>query len=175
MPFGNNVTKRLLVALVNLVDEQQHRDGHLADFLKEIRVLLRILHDIRDIEKHISICKCGLRECKHHLLHLIVGLKDAWSVGEHYLHVVGIDNAHYAVTSGLSLKSGYGDTLANQLVHQCRLADIGISYDVYKTCLVHVSILVKTKKRIRLFVKIRMRFLVIVYNRYFFDDNESPS
>ena len=79
------------------------------------------------------------------------------------------------MTSGLSLKCGNGDTLANQLVHQCRLADIGISYNVYKTCLVHVSILVKTKKRICLFVKIRMRFLVIVYNRYFFDDNESPS
>ena len=138
MPQLNQVAELLLVALVNLVDKQEHRNGHLAHFPKEVHVLFGILYHVGYIEQHISVFKCRLRESQHRLLQFIVRLEHSRGVGEHYLHVVRVDNAHYTVARGLRLECGNAYALAHELVHKRRLAHVRITYNVYKSCLVHL-------------------------------------
>ncbi len=96
---------QLIVALqqVNLVDDKQHGHGFLCHLCQEVGVLGGILYNISHIEQHIGVGQCTLRELTHSFLHLIVGLQHSGGVGEHYLIVVGVDYAHYAVTRSLRL------------------------------------------------------------------------
>ena len=137
MPFLYYVAEAVLLAHVNLVDKYQHGDGHLPYFLEEVHVLLWILYYVCDIEQDVGIGKGRLRECQHGLLELVVGLQDSGCVGEYYLHVVGVDDAHYPVACRLCLEGGYADFLSDELVHECGLSHIGVAHDVYESCLVH--------------------------------------
>ena len=139
MPFLHDVAKFLVVAQVDLVDEQQHGNLHLAHFRQEIRILLRIFDHVRDIEQHVGIGQGTLREGQHQLLHLVVGLQHARRVAEDDLHIVRVDDAHDAVSGGLRLERGDADTLAHKLVHQRGLADVRVSYDIYESCFMHIS------------------------------------
>ena len=55
VPLLYNVAQLLLVALVNLVDKQYDGDSHLCHLVKEVTVLLRILHNVGDIEENVCI------------------------------------------------------------------------------------------------------------------------
>ena len=138
VPLLNGVAECLLVALVNLVDEQKHRNGHLLHLIKKVHVLLWILHNVSHIEQHIGILQCRLREGEHRLLQLVVGFQHTWSIRENYLGIVLVDNAHDAVTRGLRLECGNTDAFANKLIHQRRLANIRIAHYIYKSCFVHI-------------------------------------
>ena len=137
MPALHDVAEGLLVALVYLVDEQQHGYGHLGHLGEEVGVLLGVFHHVGDIEQHVGIGKGRLREGQHHLLHLVVGLEHSGSVREDYLAVVVVDDAHDAVTGGLGLEGSDADALAYELVHQRRFTHVGVAYDIYKSCFVH--------------------------------------
>jgi len=138
VPSLHDIAQTLLVGLVDLIDEQQHGNGHGLHAVEEIHVFLRILHHVGHIEKDVCVGQCRLREGQHHLLHLVVGLEYTRGIREDNLHVGRVDNAHDAVPGGLCLESGDADLLAHQLIHQRRLAHIGISYDIYESCLVHI-------------------------------------
>ena len=118
---------------VNLVDEQQHGNLHLPHFLQEVGVLLRLFYHVGDIQQNIRIGQSRLRELQHILLHLIVRLQHSRRVRKHNLTIVGVDDAHDAMTRGLRLESGNADLLADKLVHQRRLTHIGVSYNIYET------------------------------------------
>ena len=145
MPALHSVAERLLVALVNLVDEQQHGYGHALHLVEEVLVLLRVLHYVGDVEQHVGILQRRLRECEHRLLELIVRFKYAGRVREDNLRVLLIHDAHDAVARGLRLERGNADALADELVHQRRLAHIRIAHYVYKSCFVHISFTFKQK------------------------------
>ena len=51
------------------------------------------------------------------LLQLVVWFQYSWGVGEYYLCVVAVHDAHYPVSCGLRLECGDADALAHQLVH----------------------------------------------------------
>ena len=137
MPLLHDVTEMLLVGLIDLVDQQQHRDLHLPDLFQEVEILFRILHHVSDIEQDVGICQGRLRECQHHLLHLIIRFQHTGRVREDNLHVGLIDDAHNAVPRRLRLKRGDADLLTDKLIHQRGLTNIGVSYDIYKTGLMH--------------------------------------
>ena len=118
VPLLDKVAKRLLVAHINLVDEQQNRNLHLRHLLQEIHVLLGVLHHIGHIEQHVGISQRTLRERQHHLLHLVVGLQHTRRIAEDNLHVISVHNAHDAMTRCLSLEGGYRDAFTHELVHQ---------------------------------------------------------
>ena len=139
VPALHGVAERLLVALVNLVDEQQHGYCHVLHLVEEVLVLLGVLHDVGDVEQHVGILQRRLRECEHRLLELIVRLEYAGRVREYDLRVFFVDDAHDAVARGLRLERGNADALADKLVHQRRLAHIRIAHYVYKSCFVHIS------------------------------------
>ena len=139
VPFLYNITKSFLVALVYLVYQQQHWHIHASHLLKEIDVFFRILYNVSDIEENVCICQCRLGESQHRLLKFIVWLQYTGSIREHYLHVVPVNYTHNPMSSGLSLECGDADTLAHQLVHQCRFSHVGITHDIYKSCLMHVT------------------------------------
>ena len=126
------------IAQVNLV--YYHDDGHVhvLNLLDKVTILIGSFYHISDIKQYIGILKSRNRELKHLLLQLVVGLQNTGGVGEAYLHLGGIQYAHDAMTSGLSLERSYADTLANQEIHQRRFAHIGIAYNVDKTCLVYL-------------------------------------
>ena len=136
MPFLDKGDQLLLVAFVNLVDEQKHGYGHLPYLVEEVLIFLGVFHHIGDVEQDIGIGEGTLREGQHHLLHLVVGFQHTRGVGKDDLHVFRVDDAHDAVTRGLSFKGGYADAFAYQLIHQCGLAHIGVAYNIYKSCLV---------------------------------------
>lgn len=138
MPLLHQVAERLLVALVNLVDKQQHGYCHLPHLLEEVHVLLGILHHVGNVEQHVGVLERRLGEGQHGLLQLVVGFEHARRVREDNLHVVSVDNAHNPVARGLRLKRGYAYTLAHELVHQRRLAHIGVAHYVYESCLMHL-------------------------------------
>lgn len=149
MPLLHDITQFLRVALVNLIDEQEHRYSHLLYLFEEVDVLLRILDDIGDIKQDIGISQCTLRESEHHLLHLVVWLQDARGIRKHDLHIIGIHDTHDTMTSGLRLEGSDADTLAHQLIHQRTLTHIRVTHDIYKTCFMHtIKIDFKLKKRI---------------------------
>ena len=130
---------------VNLVDKQNDRYGHLTDAVEEILILLGIFYNIGNIKEDVSIGKRTFRELKHHLLHLVVRLENAGSVGEYYLAVSLIDDTHDTMARGLGLERGNGNLLADELIHQRTLTDIRIAYYIYKSCFEHCF---KDKKRI---------------------------
>ena len=47
--------------------------------------------------------------------------------------VWGIDDPHDAVACGLCLGGDDGDTLSHEEVHQRRLPDVGVAYDIDET------------------------------------------
>ena len=138
MPLLNGVAECLLVALVDFVDEQKHRNGHILHLVEEVHVLLGVLHYVGDVEQHVCILQCRFGECEHRLLQLVVGFQNTGSIGENYLGVVLVDYAHDTVARGLRLECGNADALAYQLIHQGRLAYIRIAYYIYKSCFVHI-------------------------------------
>ena len=107
------------------------------DLVQEVLVLRGILYDVSDVEQHVGILQGRLREGEHRLLQLVVGLEHAGRVGEHNLHLGGVHDAHYPVARGLRLERGYGYAFAHELVHQRRLAHVGVAHYVYESCLVH--------------------------------------
>ena len=137
MPLLYNVTQFLWVALVNFVDEQEHRNLHFLDLFQEVDVLLRILYHIGHIKQHVGIRQRTLREGEHHLLHLVVWLQDARGIRKHDLHIIGIHDTHDTMTSGLRLEGSDADTLAHQLIHQRTLTHIRITHDINETCFMH--------------------------------------
>ena len=141
MPLLNGVAECLLVALVDFVDEQKHRNGHLLNLVEEVHVLLGIFHYVCDIQQHVGILQCRLRECEHRLLQLVVGFQYTWRIRENYLGIVLVDYAHDTMARGLRLECGNADALAYQLIHQRRLAHIRIAYYIYKSCFVHILFL----------------------------------
>ena len=118
MPGRHNLLQSLLVAQVNLVDEQDHRHLHGRHLLHKVVVLVGCLHHVGHVEQHVSIHQGRGGEVKHRLLQFVVGFEHAGRVGEHYLHVVGVVDAHDAVAGSLRLKGGDGDPFADQNVHQ---------------------------------------------------------
>ena len=66
---------------------------------------------------------------------------------EHYYQITAIDLysrkriLHYPMSCSLSLRSDDRDTLADEGVHQCRLANVGITYYIYKTRPIHKTII----------------------------------
>lgn len=137
MPFLHDVPQLVRVALVNLVDEQEHRNLHLLHLFQEVDVLLRVLNHIGHIKQHVGIRQRTLREGEHHLLHLVVWLQDAGSIGKHDLHVISIHDTHDTMTGGLRLEGSDADTLAHQLIHQRTLSHIRVAHDIYETCFMH--------------------------------------
>ena len=142
MPLLHQLANGLLVARINLVDDQDDRNGHRPHLLKKVGILLRVFHHISYIQQDVSVGQGRFRESQHVLLHLVIGFQHARSVGEHNLHVVGIHDSHDAMPGGLGLERCNGDALAHQLVHQRRLAHVWVAHNVYKTCLVHKLLLV---------------------------------
>ena len=59
---------------------------------------------------------------------------DAGRVGKDNLEVVAVHDAKDTVPCGLRFRGDDGDFLANQLVHQGRLAHIGATYNVDIAC-----------------------------------------
>ena len=55
MPLLHDVTEMLLIGLVDLVDQQQHRDFHFPNLFQKVEVLFRVLHHICDIEQDVGI------------------------------------------------------------------------------------------------------------------------
>ena len=138
MPLLYSVAKGLLVALVYLVDKQEHRYRHLLNLVEKVHILLWILHHVGNVEQNICVLQSRLREGQHRLLELVVGFQHTRGIREHYLSIVLIDNTHDTVARGLRLECGNAYTLANKLIHQRRLAHIRIANYVYKTCFVHI-------------------------------------
>ena len=137
MPFLDEVAELFggVIALqhVNLIDEQQHGNLHLTHLLEEVGVFLRLLHHVGDVEQDVGIGQGRLRELQHILLHLVVRLQHARGIGEHNLTVGCVDDAHDTVTGGLRLERRDTNLLADELVHQRRLTDVGVTDDIYET------------------------------------------
>ena len=67
-------------------------------------------------------------------LQLIGRFDDAWGIGQNHLEIISVDNPQNTMTRGLSLGGDNGQFLPNKGIHQCRLAHIGVSYNIYKSC-----------------------------------------
>ena len=148
VPEGDRLFQRLLVREVYLVDE--HEDGHpeTGYLLEEIGVLVGGLHHVGDVEQDVGIHQCALGELEHLLLQFVVGLEHPGGVGEAYLHVGGVEDAHDAVARGLRLEGGNADALTHEEIHECALPHIGIADDVYETRLVHfIELRTKSEER----------------------------
>ena len=50
------------LAMVNLIDEHNDRDGHLLNLFEEVHVLLRILNHVRNVKKYVGIFQRRFRE-----------------------------------------------------------------------------------------------------------------
>lgn len=97
------------------------------------------------VKQHVGVGERFLREFEHAFLELVLGLEHAWSVGKHDLVFRGVDYAHDAVTRGLRLRCDYAHAFADEIIHQRRLAYVGIAYYVDETRFVfgcHVGMLV---------------------------------
>ena len=137
MPLLNDFTETfggvLTLELIDLIDEHKYGDLHLCYLLQEVHVLLRVLHHIRHIEEDVGIGKSRLRELEHVLLHLVVRLQHARSIGEDDLTIIRVDDTHDTVTRRLCLKCGNTNLFADELIHQRRLTDIRIADNVHET------------------------------------------
>ena len=76
-----------------------------------------------------------MREGEHILLHTILGLEHPRSVAVDDLHTIAIDDANNAVSRCLRLIGDDAESVTYQLIHQGRLADIGVANDVDKAAL----------------------------------------
>ena len=139
MPFFHAFHQSVLVAQIYLIDKQQDRNLHLANLFDEFHILIRFFHHIGYIEQHISVRQSRFREIQHGLLQFIVWLQHSWSVGEHNLHFIRIQNPHNPVTGSLCLEGSDRDSFANQQIHQSRFTHIGISHNIHKSCLMHIN------------------------------------
>ena len=136
MPCLHEVAELVLLALVDLVDQEDDGYLHLRDFLQEVHVLGWRLAHVRHVEQDVGVGECALRECQHHLLHLVVGLQHARGVGEYHLCLWRVDDAHDAMACGLGLEGRYTDLFAHELVHERALAHIRVAHDVDESCFV---------------------------------------
>ena len=127
-----------LIAEVYLVYEHQHRNIHLVHLFDELHVLFGCLNHVCDVQKHVGVAQSRTRETQHRLLQFVVGFQHSGGVRKYNLCLVGIENAHDAVTRRLCLKGGNGDALANEQIHQRRLTHVGVADNVYKTCFMHI-------------------------------------
>ena len=138
MPLLHLLGENLLVRDINLVDKNQNGASHALHLLQELGILVGCLHHIGYIEQDIGILKGTLGELQHLLLKLVVGLQHARSIRETNLHLGRIKDAHNTMACGLSLECSNTDTLAHQEVHERTFTHVGITYYVYKSCLMHI-------------------------------------
>ena len=104
--------------------------GHGLHLLEELLVLLGTLDRVGEIQEDISVNEGALAERQHRLVELGDGLEHAGRIAEYDLHVVGVDDAHYAMARGLCLAGDDADAFADEGIHQGALADVGGAYDV---------------------------------------------
>ena len=105
----------------------------------EVAVFLGTLDHVSHVEKHIGITQRTAREAQHRLLELVVRFQHTRGVREHNLRIIGIQDAHNAVTGSLRLECGDRNPLAHQKVHKGRLTHIGVTHNIYKTGFMHTS------------------------------------
>ena len=142
MPLFDKPDKCGLIDEVHLV--QDHDDtrlwgggvvglrGHGLHLLEELLVLLGALDRVGEIQEDIGVNEGALAECQHRLVEFGYGFEHTGRIAEHDLHVVGVDDAHNAMTRGLCLAGDDADALADKGIHQRALADVGVAYDVDK-------------------------------------------
>ena len=118
---------------VYLVDDQQDRDCLFGHFGQEGGIFFGALHHVGDVYQDVGIGEGAFALAQHRLLQFVLGREDAGGVREDNLVVGGVDDAHDAVACGLGLGGYDGHALAYEVVHQCRLADVGVAYDVDET------------------------------------------
>ena len=123
----------LLVAQVDLVDDDEHRAVHTAQPLDVFPVLVSLLHHVGDVEDDVGIPDGGVDVLHHGALEIVGRLEDSRSVGVDYLVVLSVDNAHDTVPGGLGFGCDDGKALPDEGVHQRGLAHVGVAYDVYET------------------------------------------
>lgn len=140
MPLLHFLDKLGLGDEVHLIEHHDdlwsHRSlvfGHLLHFLQEDLILLRTLNGIGQVKQYISILQSSCRESQHRLMELGHRLEDTRSIAVDNLHVFGIDNTHDAMTGGLRLVGDDTDTLTDEGIHQCGLADVWVADDIYET------------------------------------------
>lgn len=119
-----------LVAYVYLVDRHDYRTLYSRQPLDIVFVLVGGLDGVRHVEYDVGIAYGPVHELHHVLLQTVVGLEYARGVGIDYLPVLSVDYPHNPVPGGLRLGSHDGELLAHQRVHQRRLPDVRIAYDI---------------------------------------------
>lgn len=84
------------------------------------------------------------------------------------LTIIRIDNSHNTMTRRLSLKCRNGNTLSHNQIHERRLTDIGITHNIYKTCLMF-HIIKKLKNASETFIQMRFYKIISLRSDYFFE------
>lgn len=129
----------LLVAQVDLVDNDEHGAVHTAQPLDVFPVLVSLLHHVGDVEDDVGVPDGGVDVLHHGTLEVVGRFEDSRSVGVDYLVVVSVDDAHDTVPGGLGLGCDDGKAFPDQGVHQRGLAHIGIAYDIDETGAVRIT------------------------------------
>ena len=80
MPLLHQLAYGLLVARINLVDDQDDRNGHRPHLFKKVGILLRVFHHISYIQQDVSVGQGRFRESQHVFLHLVIGFQHARGV-----------------------------------------------------------------------------------------------
>ena len=135
--FDQRFELRLILQQVDLVDDENHRNGFLRYALEKFRVFVGSLYHVGNVEQNVGIGQGRLGEVEHRLLQLVVGREYPRCVGIDDLHLVGIDDAHDAMSRSLGFGGDNRDAFAHERVHQGRFSYVGVSYDVYKSGFMH--------------------------------------
>ena len=115
----------LVLGEVNLIDEDEHRDVHVGDFGKRLRVREVVLVDVRDQQNEVGILKGRAHKFHHALLQFVGGVQNAGCIAVNDLPVRLVNEPHDAVPGGLRLFVDDAQAFTNELVHQSAFAHVG--------------------------------------------------
>ena len=92
---------------------------------------------VGDVKDDVSVLEGPLHHLHHRLVKLVIGFQNTRRIGIDDLEVVAVDDTQNPVARGLRLRRDDRQLFADQCVHECRFADVGIPDDIYKTRFVH--------------------------------------
>mmetsp|Transcript_5589 Transcript_5589/g.12171 ORF Transcript_5589/g.12171 Transcript_5589/m.12171 type:complete len:251 (+) Transcript_5589:550-1302(+) len=120
--------RRALAQQVNLIHNDEQSAGRALNLPKDRIVDEILLEDVHSQKHSICVGERAAHAGHHALVKLVLWYHYAWRVGVDDLEVFPVYNAENAMSGSLCLGCRDCQTLANQTVHQRRLADIGYTY-----------------------------------------------
>ena len=122
----------LVLREVNFIDQDEHRDVHVRDFGKRLRVREVVFVDVRDQQDEVGILKRCADKFHHALLQLVGGVQYAGCIAVNDLPIGFVNEPHDAVSGGLRLFVDDAQAFTNELIHQGAFAHVRGADDVHK-------------------------------------------